>query len=261
MNTHARVDELLAGYALGSVEDYSEIRMIREHVKSCPECTESLRQLSQVAATLPLSVEEVQPPASLRERVLAAALAPETGTEGRGSMRPSGGPAIVPLQAGPGENDEGKVIAFPRRLLTRTVLPWAAAAAVALTLGTWNLSLQNQLMRSNNQLAERGAVLHGSMTDTNQASVGTITYLKNDRVALVDLRSLASPPPGRALELWVIDGKGHPEPAGVFLPEPDGTKLLVVNRLVSPNDQIAITVEPLAGSPQPTTSPIISGRI
>ena len=46
-----------------------------------------------------------------------------------------------------------------------------------------------------------------------------------------------------------------------FLPDGDGSKLLVLSRPLVGNEQLAVTVEPLRGSLQPTTRPIITGTI
>jgi hypothetical protein len=40
------------------------------HVASCPSCSELAQRLARAAAAVPLSVDEVDPPASLRTRIL-----------------------------------------------------------------------------------------------------------------------------------------------------------------------------------------------
>jgi anti-sigma-K factor RskA len=99
------------------------------------------------------------------------------------------------------------------------------------------------------------------MTDARTERLGTITYLAHNRVALVSLHSLQTPSAGRIYELWLIGINGHAQPAGLFTPETDGTKLLLVPRQIGPGDTIAVTDEPLAGSQAPTSPPMITGHI
>jgi hypothetical protein len=40
------------------------------HIRSCPSCSELARRLARAAAAVPLSVEQVEPPAGLRARIL-----------------------------------------------------------------------------------------------------------------------------------------------------------------------------------------------
>ena len=80
-------------------------------------------------------------------------------------------------------------------------------------------------------------------------------------MALVSLHGLALPGSGRTYELWIVPAGAVAQPAGTFLPEEDGTKLLVVSRQLPVGTQIAVTLEPLGGSPQPTSTPLVAGRI
>ena len=46
--------------------------MIRAHLPECAECREDLARLSEAAAVLALTVDEVVPPARLRQRIKTA---------------------------------------------------------------------------------------------------------------------------------------------------------------------------------------------
>ena len=246
MSLHIEVDELLGAYALGAVSK-REATAVREHVAGCLECSANLERLVAVAAVLPLAVDQVEPPASLRRRVLA-----DVNSEGPGkiislpppSRRGEGPTRIVSLRD----------IAWRRRRW----LPGAAAAAVIVGLLSWNVMLQQQISRP---APATVAVATGSLTDARNARLGTITYVARDQVALVSLHSLRTPSAGRIYELWLIGAGGHPQPAGRFTPEADGTKLLLVQHQMGPKDQIAVTEEPLAGSAAPTSNAIITGHI
>ena len=244
MSVHEQVDQLLAGFALGAASD-EEAALVRRHLPDCDACTQALAYMTEVVGALPLTVDEVTPPAGMRDRVLAAA-------RGNRQSIPMSAP-ITDARPGPA----------PRRRLPVTSwrFGFAAAAVFLLVLTGWNLSLQNQLNHANSQLAQVQTNLNGTLVAAQGAAAGTIKYLPRDHVALVSLHALASPPGGKVYELWVINSAGKAEPAGVFLPEADGDKTLVVARTLSSSDKLAVTVEPLGGSLQPTSTPIITGSI
>jgi hypothetical protein len=61
-------------------------------------------------------------------------------------------------------------------------------------------------------------------------------------------------------ELWVIPKSGNPIPAGTFRGtfRTGGSTAIYVQPAPAPNAAaVAVTVEPLGGSPQPTTTPFI----
>jgi anti-sigma-K factor RskA len=65
-----RWKEELAAYALGALEP-AEARALEQHLADCEECRERLRWLQPAVDVLPASVEQHEPPRSLRRRVLA----------------------------------------------------------------------------------------------------------------------------------------------------------------------------------------------
>ncbi|MFN2462297.1 MAG: zf-HC2 domain-containing protein, partial [Candidatus Dormibacteria bacterium] len=117
MTTHEQVDELIAAFALGAVED-AEATLVRRHLPECPECQDTLVRMTEVVAVLPLSLEEVAPPEDLKSRVLA---------------RVSGTAVSIPAGAADAEVQglqpgEGKL------LFLRRVPAWAPVAAAAALL-------------------------------------------------------------------------------------------------------------------------------
>ena len=63
--------------------------------------------------------------------------------------------------------------------------------------------------------------------------------------------------------MWVIPKGGAPRPAGVFYPNPDGTAVHILAGAVdlASLSAVAVTVEPEAGSPAPTSPIIIAASI
>src|SRR5258706_5301206 len=80
MSDHEELESLVAGWVLGAVEA-EEADAFRAHSEGCPICREATSRLGRAAAMLPLDVEEVEPPARLRERILASAAASRSTAE------------------------------------------------------------------------------------------------------------------------------------------------------------------------------------
>ena len=87
-------------------------------------------------------------------------------------------------------------------------------------------------------------------------------YLKRDSLTLVDFKYMPAPPPGQVYELWLIMGDGRAVPAGVFSPESDGSKVVLVDRNLEGVKLVAVTSEPAPnGSQAPSQAPQLTGRV
>ncbi len=172
MDTDA-LHELTPAYALDALDPVEEAEY-EEHLAHCTACQEELAMLSGIAGSLALAVEPAEPSAELRERILDAARAER--------------PNVVPLR--------------PRWSAPIGVAAAIAACAVV-GLGIWNVSLHNQLGRT--QSALRGVPLHGAN--------GSVVLGVGGHAALV-VTDLAPAPSGRTYEAWVIEGKSAPSRPG-----------------------------------------------
>jgi anti-sigma-K factor RskA len=247
MTLHEEVDELIAAYSLGAVSE-AEAAMVRHHLPSCAECQETLARMTEVVAVLPLSLEEVAPPEGLRERLLVSAAG-----EPRGMTAAPGSDGPIDERTAPRPAPGTSRLPFLRRLPN-----WAlvAAAVVLVALFGWNVGLQTRKTTPPPTTA-----IHATLLDGRHRDVGTVTYLKDQRVALVSLHSLSAPGPGKNYELWVIPAGGKPVPGGVFLPDPNGSRVMAVSWAIKHGDIIAVTEEPPGGVPQPTGKVEISAQI
>jgi len=246
MSDHEELESAIAAWVLGALEA-DEAEALRTHVEGCATCTEIAARLRRVVGVLPLAAEEVAPPARLRERVLAAAAATRTAM-------------VVPL-------------AVPRRrpqperrwrfgLGAR--VPVYAAAAVALVALLVGLGVQDlargepQPPVENQQVARYALSGHQDMAGAR----ATVIDLKTDGVALVNFSGLPPLPSGRVYEVWLIPPGGAPESAAVFVPDSNGTKVVLVSKSVSGYSEMAITNEPGPdGSPAPTQQPQLYGKL
>ena len=249
MNMHVEVDELLAPFALDAVTE-AEAEFVRAHVRDCADCSATLARLSAVTAALPLAADQVVPPPSLRSRLLAEV------DGGENHM-------VLPLASPAARLHLGRRVTGTRlRELIGQPRRWVPAAAVAAVIAgmvAWNVNLQGRLASPDR--GATNAVVTATMSDLHRTSVGTVTYIAADHASVVSLRSLSNPSAGRIYELWVIGRNANPQPAGLFSPEADGTKMLLLPHVLNPGDTIAVTDEPMAGSKAPTTTPFITGRV
>ncbi|HEX2680972.1 MAG TPA: anti-sigma factor, partial [Candidatus Dormibacteraeota bacterium] len=143
-------------------------------------------------------------------------------------------------------------------------IPAYAAAAVALVALLVGLGVQD-LARgefpqptSESQVARYTLSGHQDMAGAN----ATVIDLKSDGVTLVNFRGLPPLQGGRVYELWLIPASGAPESAAVFVPDSNGTKVVLVSKSVSGYYEMAITNEPGPdGSPAPTQQPQLYGKL
>ncbi|HET9410296.1 MAG TPA: anti-sigma factor [Candidatus Dormibacteraeota bacterium] len=183
---------------------------------------------NRVLEALALGVDPVQPPAGLRERILAEAAAP-----GR----------VVPLRRAP----------FGRRLPIGAV---AAAVAVALLAGL--------VIGRTTAPAPPPVVAHFTISGHGpfQGVTAKVVDLKSEGVALVTFDNMPAPPAGQVYELWLITPGGKADPAGVFVPDASGSKVLVVGQSLAGYHLMAVTVEAGPdGVGAPTQQPQIYGTV
>ena len=77
------------------------------------------------------------------------------------------------------------------------------------------------------------------------------------RTATLQVDGLEAAPQGKTYEAWVIHAGGKPRPAGLFSAG-TGTTSVRLRQPVPTNSIVAVTVEPVGGSPAPTSTPILA---
>ena len=250
MTEHKEFVEDLALYALGAL-DPAERAALEQHLRECATCLRELEQLRGDSALLALSAPQQVPPAYARRRLMAAIA------------------------------EDGLPARPPRRLSLRMLVPSLAAVALAIAaIILWRqdaglraelATLDANYSRQQDQLRSANQVL-ATLTDPTAARFtlsaakkaepqGKAIYAR-ERASLIFLaNNMPALPPRRAYELWLIPVTGAPIPAGVFKPSADGSAA-VINPPLPANVEaktFAITVEPEAGSPAPTSQPIMVG--
>jgi anti-sigma-K factor RskA len=236
---HEELKALLGVFALG-IADREEAVALRAHLATCAECQAELAELTAAVDALPLGLNTVAPPPSLRDRIEAAVLAETTAME---TAAPAPAAPAAPLPPPP--------LAPP--IPIRSVAWWAnarlwAAAAAALLLIVagllaWNLRLQSELRGAAPQTVALAP------TDAAPGASGEVRYLPQSNLLVVDVRDLPPLPSGEVYEVWLIPHEGAPLAAGTF-DQPTAQHAVVADR--GQYQAIAITPEP---GPLGTTAP------
>ena len=268
---HGRLHEATGLYVLGAL-DPAERALFDRHLANCAFCAEEVRSLFGVAAALPFGVPLVDPPSSLRSRVLSAA------------GRPASVPASVVVTMAP---------RAPKRPAVASV-GWLSAAALLLVsvgLGAYSWSLTQQLGGMEERL--RDAVARLDRSEQQVAVATRVAATAESRMAVltasdmrqVDLEgqpaapqasgrafwsrsrglvftavSFPAAPTGRVYQLWVVTAAA-PVSAGLLSPDSSGrvAQAFETSVAIPAPVAIAVTLEPAGGVPAPSGARYLVG--
>ncbi|MEV5000599.1 anti-sigma factor [Nocardioides sp. LML1-1-1.1] len=239
---------LSGAYAVDAL-DAEERARFEAHLRECRDCQEEVASLQEAAALL--GTDPVEPPASVRDAVLASIQ----------SIRPL--PPIVETPAAvPAEVDQLAERRARRGLvhrLTRTPLLVAAAVVLLLAVGTALVRPWTGDDTANEPPTAADRVLSAAdATEVAQAfpdgSKATLVVSRSQGKAVIRTRHMALPPSGKTYQLWLQSPAGEMVPAGLMPEEADTT--YVLDGDASKATGVGITVEPDGGSDHPTSKPI-----
>ncbi len=258
MITCDEVRELLAALSLDAL-DVDERDVVEDHLARCPACASKFRDYQETAAALALALPQVDPPAGLKRRIIAAA-----STDHRSARRP----------------------AWWRRLAARRTSPLALVAVLALivAVGTalWAASLQSQLGEQRAlaaSYAERAqrydrivAVLQADQVhirplEGTTAAPGAFGRVYLDPASGAGMMMVRALPPlseGRAYQIWLVKADGQRASCGLLRrtdPSGDGYTLIQAPVPLSEGQGLGVTEEPATGSPGPTGPRVLVGAI
>ncbi len=248
MSDHEELESSLAAWVLGAL-GVAEADSLRLHVEGCATCRQTAARMSRAAAALPLEVDEISPPGRLRERVLVAAAGARAATLPSAPARKRVAPA--PARWKPTTSIE--VGRLPMLAAAATVLLALLAGLVA-----GDVFGRNSVPPVSSQVARFTLVGHGTLAGAR----GTVIDLKSDGVTLVDFNGLPPLAKGKVYEVWLITPGGHPDEAAVFVPDSNGSKVVLVNAPLKGYSQMAVTAEDGPdGSIAPTHQPELYGAL
>jgi anti-sigma-K factor RskA len=250
---HGALRDQVELYVLGALTT-SERAQFELHLATCDECRASVQAMSGVAEALAHAVPKLEPPASLRARVLTSV----TGVK----------PTAVRS--------------------TSVVVPWLAAAAslvVAVALGGYAVALRGRVSSLEGRLQEamqRAALSERQIADLRRASadaqaqmavlaapdlqrldlVGQTAapqaagraFWSRSRGLVFAASNLPALPDGKTYQLWILTRQPAPISAGLFRPDPGGNVRAMFETpvdLPQPSG-MAVTIEPDGGVPLPT---------
>lgn len=218
---HIRYQDELAAYLLDALPG-DEARAFERHLDSCPRCQERARWMQGSIDMLPATVEQVEPPPALRERLMR-------------TVHADAAPAPRKRRAW------RDLFAIPRPVIAVT-----AAALAAVAIGAFAL----------------GSAGDGQETVTARAEAPagvTATIERTGDKGILRVSGLAQRTDG-IYEVWIArDGKV--EPATLFQVHRNGSGAAAIPRGLDGADQVMVTLEPRGGSAKPTRAPIIVATI
>ncbi len=244
--------ELYELYVLGTLEA-PERQELDEHLaRRCPHCTPGVHQARQWIASLGYGAPPAEPPARLRQRVLASV--------GAGPQKAAGWSWLTHAWATVALGLLLAVLwyAYERNALRgemqRLQAQMAQAQAEYAALATRNRML-NDALAFLNQPETRQLSFGGAEPAPPRGRV----WVHPQRGVLLLASRLRPAGPGLTYEMWIVPKSGAPIPAGLFNSNAQGEAAHVWLQPVdvSRASAVAVTLEPEGGVPAPTSTPLI----
>jgi len=224
MNGEHPSREDLVAYSLGALAADEE-RRVESHAPGCARCARELEALGPAVAVLGESVEQLEPPPELRERVLAA----------------------VRREV---EADEPERAAPRRRRLQRFILrPATGLAALALA----GAGVAGYLVRDTG-----GGDQPTVPVEANTGIGGSLVV--GDTSSMLNLHGMAALPKGAVYQVWVADGSSV-RPSSNFIPDNLGHATTAVDGHLESGERVMVTRESAPGHTAPTPPILLSATV
>ena len=247
--------DLTGAYALDAVSA-EERRAFEQYLLTDDDARAEATELGDTAVYLGMAVAPEQPPAAIKERLMALLDdAPQLPREADPEAETVAPVAPVTPLAPRSASVPGRVSRFTRR----TVVTLSAAAAILAAVVVGGIVVRpalapdptaqaiSQLRDASDMRTARASVQGGGTAE--------VIWSSAQGRAAVTVDGLPALPDSRVYELWFINGVGIPSRAGTFIT--DGSpKTVMLSGRMSQGDTIAITIEPKGGSNAPTTDPV-----
>jgi anti-sigma-K factor RskA len=224
---HTTFKDEVGAYLLGALSD-SERASFEGHLVDCPECRHEVERLRPAADLLPRSVEQVEPPPSLKRSLMEVVE--------REAKERDGAPSVARTSIG----------VRLRGLLGGSLRPALVGAAVVLAV-----AIGFGIGQLGGGDDGRTVVASTSLPD----ATGSLKIHDDD--AVLEVRGMPTLKAGQVYQAWVQrDGMIEPEPT--FEVGDDGRGTVAVPEDLSDADAVMITREPRGGSRAPTEDPVMT---
>lgn len=225
---HPDRDDLVA-FALGALEQGDE-RAVEAHVPSCARCTRELEALVPAVAVLGESVEQLEPPPELRERVLA----------------------VVRSEAAGEREQDARPVRRERRGLRGFLLRPAVALATVAVIAA---GVAGYLVR------DTGGGGGETTVAVMPATPGIGGSLKvGENSSLLQLRGMPKLTGNEVYQVWVAQDNSV-RPSSNFIPDDSGRATTGVDGHLGDGARVMITKESAPGHTTPTPPILLSATV
>jgi anti-sigma factor RsiW len=275
----SRVIELASGYVLGAL-DPEEMLDVKNHLRVCPNAHPEFDEFGGVVTYLAETLEPLEPPAWLRESVLAAARADLESR--RRAQEPVAIPLATPSMAAAVPDvcgvsaKSGRVLSIARARNPRRhrALTWAtriAAAAALILLSGYSVSLQGDLDKAKKAQDEDASLnymwaqpdtLKAVLTASDGSSASGMAALRPNGHILVRVHGLKPTQGDEVYAVWFGVGQATPGKVGTLTVDDSGSGYLEVDNVpTSANLRVFVSREPNASVTKPTGPTVVGGTI
>ena len=221
---HDRFREDVGAYLLGALDDYERSDFER-HAATCHVCQDELDRLRLASDALPRSVEQYEPPASLKHELMK-----QVHSESRA-------PARSRARFG---------LSFPRLA--------AAAACAALVVG-----VAVGLALSGGGGGGTATRTIGASVDSTRLGSAHASLIVNDGASQLRVSQMPQPQAGEVYELWLKRGS-RIDPGPLFSVDRNGKGAGAIPSDLRGVDAVMVTRERAGGARQPTEAPVVVAR-
>jgi len=246
MSIHNYVTDLLPAYALDCLDE-EEFVSVSEHLVICEQCRTELHSFQAVADQLALAAPEATPSTEVKDRIMARVQPKKTRSLREKTPRL---PWLQRLAA----------------LIQHSAPVWGLASlllVVVLGTSTWMLWQQThpQPMGTHSP-TDAFQVVRLYCTKAAPNATGQIMISKDGQFASLLTGGLPIPEPDSKYQLWLIQD-GQRISGGMFSVTRDGygSMAISVPQSLSDYSSFDITIEPAAGSPEPTGEIVLEARL
>jgi anti-sigma-K factor RskA len=228
---HPDRDDLVA-FALGALEPNEE-RAVEGHTPSCARCTRELEALVPAVAVLGESVEQLEPPPELRERVLAEVRADVARSEAEREA--------------------------PKRPARRGWRGLIMRPALAVGLAIVIAAIGGYVLAGNDGGGEEPATTVRVQPAPQAPGVGGTLAVGEDS-SMLDLHGLAQLKGREVYQVWVAEGESV-RPSSDFVPDANGQAMAAVEDPLTAGTRVMVTKESEPGHTVPTSPVLLSATV
>jgi Anti-sigma-K factor rskA/Putative zinc-finger len=269
-----RVRELASGFVLGAL-DSGEMIAVSDHLDSCSKPHPEFEGFGGVLPYLAESLDPVEPPAWLRESVIAAAKADLASRHRIG--RPLALPAmaaVAPIALDQATTPAAGVVSIDRARSSRRrrALTWAtriAAAVAVVVLAGYALVLQGDLDKAKKVQAENAKLnymwaqpdtLKAVLTASDGSGASGMAALRPTGSIVVNLYGLVPTKGDEVYMVWLTPDNATPIKVGSLTVDDSGNGTLVVDNVpTSSSLWLFVCREPNGKVTRPTGPTVLSG--